>query len=273
MFNWILKYAERPFKPGTHIKERYLIKKVLGMGSYGISYLAEDKKGQKPAVVKQLRSYKAQSKKGLHSFQREAEILSTLHETAFPAYYEDFQWRNKNFIAMEYIDGETFEDLIFIKKDSYDEKESFHILLKVLMAVKNLHEKEIVHRDLRIPNILLKNQSIHIIDFGLARRMSKENEESKSESKYTKEKKLFRECSYRSDFFALGHFVLFLLYSSFEPSTKKNSCWEEELELSAVAKEIIKRMLQLQKPFDSIDELIEEVTKCTDGREQNVIFQ
>lgn len=272
MFNLILKYGERPFKPGTQIKERYVTKQVLGMGSYGISYLAEDQKTGKPAVVKQLRSYKAQSKKGLHSFHREAEILSKIHQEAFPAFNEAFQWRKKNFIAMEYIDGETFEDLIFIKKDSYDEKESFDILLKVLMAVKNLHEKEIVHRDLRIPNILLKNQSIYIIDFGLARRMNQKNEECKSESKYSKEKALFRECSYRSDFFALGHFVLFLLYSSFEPSTRKNRSWEEELELSATAKEIIKRMLQLQKPFDSIDELIKEVKKCTDGREQNVIF-
>jgi len=36
---------------------------------------------------------------------------------------------------------------IFIMKDSFDEKESIHILLKVLIAVKNLHEKEIVHSD------------------------------------------------------------------------------------------------------------------------------
>ncbi|UOK56516.1 protein kinase [Bacillus sp. OVS6] len=173
---------------------------------------------------------------------------------------------------MEYVEAETFEDLIFIKKEAYGEKESFHILLKVLRAVKILHDNGIVHRDLRIPNILMKNQSIHIIDFGLARRLNDSNEVFKSETKYSKEKILLREVSYQSDFFALGHFVLFLLYSGYVPSSRKSRSWEDELELSAFAKEIIKRMLKLLKPYDSIDELIVEVLKCADGREQNVIF-
>lgn len=272
MVNLLLKYGERPLKSGMTINSKYLIKKVLGMGSYGITYLTEDIHCRKSAVVKQLRAYKARSSKGLLSFMREADIQSSMRHSAFPDFYESFKWEKKHFISMEYVEGETFEDLIFIKKEAYGEKESFHILLKVLRAVKILHDNGIVHRDLRIPNILMKNQSIHIIDFGLARRLNDSHEVCKSETKYSGEKILFREVSYQSDFFALGHFVLFLLYSGYVPSSRKSRSWEDELELSAFAKEIIKRMLKLLKPYDSIDELIVEVLKCADGREQNVIF-
>ncbi|MGG4490553.1 serine/threonine protein kinase [Metabacillus idriensis] len=268
-----MKYGERPLTPGKTINRQYLIKKVLGKGSYGITYLTKDLHDQKYAVVKQLRAYKARSGKGMHSFLREAKIQSSLCYAAFPDFYESFQWEKKHFISMEYVEGKTFEDLIFIQKESFGEKESFHILLKVLKAVKILHDNGIVHRDLRIPNIIMKNnQSIHIIDFGLARRLSDSKEVCKSETKYSGEKMLFREVSYQSDFFALGHFVLFLLYSGYVPSSGKNRSWEDELILSALGKEIIKRMLKLLKPYDSIDELMEEVLKCADGREQNVIF-
>ncbi|MRX56286.1 protein kinase [Bacillus idriensis] len=272
MRNLLLKYGERPLKPGKTINSKYLIIKVLGKGSYGITYLTKDLHDQKYAVVKQLRAYKARSGKGLQSFMREADIQSNLCNAAFPDFYESFQWEKKHFISMEFVEADTFEDLIFIQKESFGEKESFHILLKVLKAIKILHDNGIVHRDLRIPNILMKNQSIHIIDFGLARRLSDSREVCKSETKYSEEKMLFREVSYQSDFFALGHFVLFLLYSGYVPSSGKNRSWEDELELSALGKEIIKRMLKLLKPYDSIDELMEEVLKCADGREQNVIF-
>ncbi len=51
-------------------------------------------------------------------------------------------------------------------------EESFIILKKLFRVVIKIHDKKIVHRDLRIPNILIKNETIYIIDFGLASYMN-----------------------------------------------------------------------------------------------------
>lgn len=271
MKNLLLKYGERPLKAGDVIDHRYTIQKVLGKGSYGITYLALTKRDE-PLVLKQLRAYKAASDSGLSSFRLEKELLEQLSSPYFPAYSGSFIWNSKHFIAMEYISGDTFEDLIFLKKESFGEKESFRILLKVIEAVEVLHAKGIVHRDLRIPNILLKHESIRIIDFGLAARIGEGPDPAELGKSFSREKRHYRERSFQSDFYALGHFVLFLLYSQYVPVSKKNRSWEEELALTQHSKDTIKRMLKLQQPYDRIEDLKADVLKCADRGEENVVF-
>ena len=64
---------------------------------------------------------------------------------------------------------------------------------------------------------------------------------------------------YRSDFYALGHFVLFLLYSSYE-SSKEEQPWYKELTLSVNSCDVIMRMLQMKEPYyENVQELMEDV--------------
>lgn len=69
---------------------------------------------------------------------------------------------------MEYIEGKTFEDLLFYDGHVFDEQQTISILKEVLHSVSFLHRRGIIHRDLRIPNLIVSGGTIRIIDFGLA---------------------------------------------------------------------------------------------------------
>jgi serine/threonine protein kinase, bacterial len=239
---------DRPLKPGLLLQGRYRINEVLGMGSYGITYLAHDRLTDSTVVLKQLRTTKAKTESGLRSFQRESEILKVINHPQIPKLLDEFQNDKGLFITMEWINGDTFEDLIFRDQHTYSENETITILLELLNIIETFHENEIIHRDLRIPNIIQRNGKLHIIDFGLACFLS---DQEVADSDDHPEKLRMRAVTVKSDLFALGHFALFLLYSSYESQSKKEKSWEEELNISHSLKAALRKMLQLDEPFHS----------------------
>ena len=103
-------------------------------------------------------------------------------------------------------------------------EESLTIVKQLFEIVMTIHSHGIVHRDLRIPNILLRNGELYIIDFGLACYMK---EQIPLDSIHNPKKIE----SYISDLYCIGHFLLYLLYSNYTPTRKKERCWQEELQL------------------------------------------
>lgn len=248
---------ERPLKPGTMLAGgRFHIHRFIGKGSYGLTYIAKDCNTGTDVVIKQLRRRKRHKPAEVAYFMQEADFLRRFHHPSIPSLLAVFQEKEIPFLAMDFVDAPNFEELIFSHHHTYTERDSFLLLTKVLHVIEYVHSLGIVHRDLRIPNILWDGTTISIIDFGLARSL---NAPASPMRRRKKEHPLFRELSVRSDFFALGHFVLFLLYSSFEPSSKKEKSWEEELTLSPAAKHIIRRMLQLDHPYASVAELKQDI--------------
>ncbi|MFG6495510.1 protein kinase [Fictibacillus sp. UD] len=248
---------DRPLKADFLIHGRYKIKEVLGMGSYGITYIAVDIQTKEAIVLKQLRTTKAKTDSGLHSFQRESQMLKALQHQHVPKLLDEFQNEHGFFIAMEWINGDTFEDLIFRDQKTYSEEETIQLLVELLNIVENFHEKGIIHRDLRIPNIILRDGKLHIIDFGLACYVTDKEIQDPDDHP---EKLRMREISVISDLFALGHFALFLLYSSYEPQSRKEKSWEEELDISQSLKTILRKMLQLDEPFHSVEKARTAIT-------------
>lgn len=250
---WI-ELTEQPLKAHQTVNEKYVIKKLLGKGSYGFTYLVKDEENQNK-VLKQLRKYKMLEKSGEESFKHEVTILRTLNDSSIPAFYDEFIENEKHFIVMEYKKGKTYEDLIFIENMTFSEEEALKELYDVLVLVKLFHDIGWVHRDLRIPNILKNEEEKYIIDFGLARFIKDDT----SEQFDSLEKKLFREVSFKSDFYALGHFLLFLLYSSFQPKTREKRSWEEELDITDHSKRILRKMLQLDEPYAEVNQIMKDI--------------
>lgn len=260
LFKKWIELVEKPLSLLTSVENKFVITEILGKGSYGFTYLVEDKQ-KKQKVLKQLRKYKRLDHTGSKAFNREASILSDFHDPAFPRFFESFEDEfQRKFIVMEYKKGKTYEQLIFDDDVKYSEQEALKELYDVLKLVKLIHEKGYVHRDLRIPNILKHENTHYIIDFGLARKVT--DCEDKEEKLNRLDKKLFREISFKSDFYALGHFLLFLLYSSFEPDSSKKKTWEEELPISSPCKMILRKMLQLDTPYEGVDQVIIDVENC-----------
>jgi serine/threonine protein kinase, bacterial len=263
-FTNIQRIFERRYKKGAVLYGRYEIIQELGMGSYGITYLANDLHANKQVVIKQMRKRKRKTRED--SFRREAAILRQLNHSQIPALYDTFTVRHTPHLVMEYMEGDTVESLIFAKGKVFTEEEAFQLLKQVLTIVEYIHAKGIVHRDLRIPNILLRDEDVCIIDFGLARFLSEQDPHIET---YILEKKLRRQIDVKSDIYALGHFLLFLLYSSYEPTTKEERSWEEELEISNFARTILRRMLQITEPYDEIASLKEDIDCMLKRKERN----
>lgn len=256
--NWFL--FNNTLKVGTVLNQRYEVIKFIGRGSYGFVYLAVDRKTNTKVVVKQHRQRRDHN--SIQMLKKEAETLSSLRHQSIPSYIELFEEKHKWFLVMDYIDGSNFEDLILLQGKSYNEKDSLQILFKALTIVSYLHENRLLHRDLRLPNIIKKDSELFIIDFGLAIRLEREEAVSLTDGK--SEKELFKEQSFKGDFYALGHFLLFLLYSTYEPRSKQEQSWEEELIITKETKRIIRKLLRIEDSYQHITDITQDVSALID---------
>ncbi|MBE5108823.1 protein kinase [Bacillus thuringiensis] len=253
----VLAFFDRPLRKNTIVAERYKIESVIGMGSYGVTYVVNDLQINRNKVLKQLRQSKQRYESGRKSFEQEKMILQTLNHHAIPSLYDHFVWEKKSFFVMEYMPGKNFEDYIFLDGHVYKEREVFEILYELLGIISYFHSKGIIHRDLRIPNILIKEKKISIIDFGLAKFNTEVDERA---TIFEGEQALMREVHFRSDFYALGHFALFLLYAGYESSEKKERPWYEELVLAEYNREMLMKMLQMKTPYyENVQDLKKDV--------------
>ncbi|WP_242035238.1 serine/threonine protein kinase [Mesobacillus harenae] len=238
------------------IDGRYLIEEYLGCGSYGRSYLVFDQVKGRRAVLKMLRLHKRLSRKSTEHFRQESYWLTELDHPALPCFYERGTFKKAPFFTMEYVNGKTFEQLIFEEGMVFSEKTAFKTAIKLNDIIGYLHSKNLVHRDIRIPNVMVEGPELKLIDFGLARRLG-------SNKSNKKVKNPFREQSVRSDFYGLGHFLLFLLYSSYEPETDQEQTWEEELTLTLDARRIIRKLLQIDEPYDDWRDIQKDFMRVT----------
>jgi serine/threonine protein kinase, bacterial len=239
-----VNFFEKEWKPGFRVGN-YIVKSLLGKGSYGTAYLVTDKSNGSLAVLKRQRTYKRLIDHNGKLLNREADVLKHLDGVHFPRLISTGKHKNVPYFVMEYFEGRTFAQLIFEEGKTFNEKESLLIVQEVMKLVRIIHAKGIVHRDLRIPNILDSGGKMKIIDFGLAANIAS------NDTAMLKHRDYMRVKSVRADYYALGHFLLFLLYSSYNSGGKKEKSWEEELGVSAHTKVILRRLLQIEKPFEN----------------------
>ena len=145
------------------------------------------------------------------------------------------------FYIMEHVEGDTFEQAIFERHETFSIVDTLTKTEELLDIMIVMHEQGIVHRDLRIPNIILQNDKMTIIDFGLATKI----DDSVLIDQIDNPKKA---ASPVSDLYALGHFMLFSLYSTYSPTSKKSRSWQEELALPTILQNYIEQLLMIHRP-------------------------
>ncbi|MER2090479.1 MAG: protein kinase [Sporosarcina sp.] len=247
-------FVDIPIKEGAVLNGRYEILSVIGTGSYGIVYLCKDLKSQGNCVVKQLRPSKRRNKKEVKLFEGETVILRTLNHKNMPMFYEAFSNNEYFYYAMSFIEGDNLEDQIFFSKKTFNEKEALLILAQLLELVDYLHENDIYHQDLRIPNILLKNNEPFLIDFGLSKQRNLvESFPSPSSFSHYKQDGLLE--MKQLDYYDLGEILLYLLYTTYTSKNKKALPWTEELSLEEETVYLLKRLLRIKKPYSNRSEI------------------
>ena len=232
---------EHLLKQFIHTNTNYSIINQIGEGSYGIAYLLEHKETGEKTVLKRLKAKHRHTKNKL-KFLQEVTFLKILSALPVPKVYMEGFIEELPFYIMEHVEGDTFEQAIFERHETFSIANTLTKTEELLDIMIVMHEQGIVHRDLRIPNIILKNDNMTIIDFGLATKI----DHSVRIDQIDNPKKA---ASPVSDLYALGHFILFLLYSTYSPTSKKSRSWQEELALPTILQNYIEQLLMIQTPF------------------------
>lgn len=153
---------------GTTGGKRYRIEKTLGEGTYGKVKLAFDNYTREKVAIKIIRKENVKTPKDMERVRREIDILSVLRHPHIIKVIDVVETRTNIIIVMEYaVNGELFD---YINERRYlDEAESRKYFRQIISAVDYCHKNLVVHRDLKLENLLLdKDFNIKIIDFGLS---------------------------------------------------------------------------------------------------------
>lgn len=153
--------------PGKQIA-RYEIVSLLGSGGMGEVYLADDLMMNRRVALKLLPVQYTQSPDRIARFQREARAASALNHPNIVTIYEIGQDRGINFIASEYIEGDTLRHRI--NRGKLTVKEAIEITIQVSSALVTAHAAGIIHRDIKPENIMIRRDGyVKVLDFGLAK--------------------------------------------------------------------------------------------------------
>jgi serine/threonine protein kinase len=171
-----------PLEPGQVLRERYIVRQIIGRGGMGSIYLAEDNRlpgrlcalkevEQDPGLPDTLRS------QGRDQFYREASILARLDHPNLPKVSDFFSEGERDYIVMDYVAGEDLKKLM----DQARTNGEFLPMSDVLEwasqlggALTYLHSQDppVIHRDIKPGNLkLTPNGLLKLVDFGLVKMM------------------------------------------------------------------------------------------------------
>ncbi|KAK3512983.1 hypothetical protein QTP70_034003 [Hemibagrus guttatus] len=190
--------------------ESYVFIRVVGKGSYGEVNLVQHKSDRKQYVIKKL-NLRTSSKRERRAAEQEAQLLSQLKHPNIVTYRESWEGEDYQiYIVMGFCEGgDLYHRLKQQKGELLPERQVVEWFVQIAMALQYLHEKHILHRDLKTQNIFLtKTNIIKVGDLGIARVLENQNDMASTliGTPYYMSPELFsnKPYNYKSDVWALG---------------------------------------------------------------------
>src|SRR5499427_7380822 len=152
----------------------YEVISPLGAGGMGEVYRARDTRLDRTVAVKILPERLSSNPERRQRFDREARAISSLSHPHICALYDVGQQDGIDYLVMEYIEGESLADQL--KKGPVPFNQALSYGNQVADALDKAHRAGIVHRDLKPANIMLTRSGAKLLDFGLAKLRSNDNE-------------------------------------------------------------------------------------------------
>ena len=160
---------------GRLLDNRYEILEVLGVGGMAIVYKARCHRLNRFVAIKILKDEYSKDEEFCRRFHAEGEAVAMLGHPNIVSVYDVSNTNAADYIVMELIDGISLKQYME-KKGVLNWKETLHFAIQICKALEHAHSRGLVHRDIKPHNIMvLKNGSIKVTDFGIARVMSKSN--------------------------------------------------------------------------------------------------
>lgn len=160
---------------GRLLDNRYEILEVIGIGGMAIVYKARCHRLNRLVAIKILKDEYCKDEDFRRRFQAEGQAVAMLGHPNIVAVYDVSTVNDADYIVMELIDGISLKQYME-KKGVLNWKETLHFGIQISKALEHAHSRGIVHRDIKPHNIMvLKNGSVKVADFGIARVMSQGN--------------------------------------------------------------------------------------------------
>ncbi len=160
---------------GRLLDNRYEILEIIGTGGMAVVYKARCHRLNRLVAIKILKDEFARDEEFRRRFHAEGEAVAMLGNPNIVQVYDVSSKDNANYIVMELIDGISLKQYME-KKGVLNWKETLHFAMQIAKALEHAHSRGIVHRDIKPHNVMvLKNGSVKVTDFGIARVMSKTN--------------------------------------------------------------------------------------------------
>lgn len=221
---------------------------------YAIKTFLDREEGEEPSCLR---------------FELEASILQTLKHPQIPSFIETFSHANIRYLVQEFIGG--FPLSYFIGSGRlFSEGEIVGLLRQLLVILEDLHQPSVgtpavIHRDLRLSNLLLDDNSLYLIDFGFARYLDPAGftfcpdppvnkltcrPQGKGRKPCSSTYSLLRkEISPQSDLFGAGVVVIDLMTNWVRDEAQFARPWQDVLPVSKPFKEYIEGLFS--RSFDS----------------------
>lgn len=157
--------------PGTRLGP-YEIRELAGSGGMGEVYRGLDTRLNRTVAIKILPSRLATSAIRRARFEREARAVSRLSHPHICAIYDVGEEDGVAFLVMEYVDGPSLDQRLRAGRLPLGEALDFSI--QIASALCAAHERDIVHRDLKPGNVMLAENGVKLLDFGIAKLLDEE---------------------------------------------------------------------------------------------------
>ncbi|XP_056021622.1 serine/threonine-protein kinase D1-like isoform X2 [Ostrea edulis] len=145
---------------------------VLGSGQFGIVYGGKHRKTNREVAIKVIDKLRFPTKQEAQ-LKNEVSILQNLHHPGVVNLEKMFETPERIFVVMEKQKGDMLEMILSSLKGRLSERVTKFLISQILMALKHLHSKHIVHCDLKPENVLLSSETafpqVKLCDFGFAR--------------------------------------------------------------------------------------------------------
>lgn len=207
---------------GMVISARYNVVRLLGRGGFGAVYLASDTRfPARRVAVKEMGDAQLSSRDralAIANFRQEADLLSRLQHPNMPTVSDFFEEGGKAYMVMEFIDGQTLDEVQQATGGPLNEALVMGWVLQICEVLDYLHSQPqpIIFRDLKPANIMVTpSGQIKLIDFGIARifrsNATKDTNSLGSQGYAAPEQYGLEQTDARTDIYALGATIYDLL--------------------------------------------------------------
>ena len=175
--------------PAAHRLSHYRVRRVLGRGGFGVTYLAVDEHDGGEVAVKEYfpvecavrqddqrvvarlgNDHEDAFRWGLQRFRDEGRVLARFSHPNIVRVIGDFEAHGTHYIVMAYVDGETLSTRL-AREGPLDEERSLTFVLPIIDGLEQVHATGYLHRDIKPSNIVIDaDGSPVLLDFGAARR-------------------------------------------------------------------------------------------------------